>query len=33
VVASIDNGASVTLADTDTFTVDLDPTNGTLTVQ
>jgi hypothetical protein len=33
VVASIDNGASVTLADTDTFTVDLDQTNGTLTVQ
>ncbi len=33
VVASIDNGASVTLADTDTFTVDLDAVNGTLTVQ
>ncbi len=33
VVASIDNGASVTLADTDTFTVDLDQVNGTLTVQ
>ena len=33
VVASIDNGASVTLADTDTFTIDLDQTNGTLTVQ
>jgi len=33
VVAKIDNGASVTLADTDTFTVDLDQVNGTLTVQ
>ena len=33
VVAKIDNGASVTLADTDTFTVDLDAINGTLTVQ
>ena len=33
VVASIDNGASVTLADTDTFTTDFDGTNGVLTVQ
>jgi len=33
VVAKIDNGASVTLNDTDTFTVDLDQVNGTLTVQ
>ena len=33
VVAAIDNGASVMLADTDTFTVDLDQVNGTLTVQ
>jgi len=33
VVASIDNGASVTLADTDTMTIDLDQINGTLTVQ
>ena len=28
-----DNAASITLADTDTFTVDLDQVNGTLTVQ
>ena len=33
VVAKIDNGASVTLADTDTFTSDFDGTNGFLTVQ
>ena len=33
VVAKIDNGASVTLADTDTFTSDFDATNGFLTVQ
>jgi len=32
VVGSYDYGSSITLADTETFTVDFDPTNGVLTL-
>ena len=32
VVGYYDNGASITLADTDTFTTDFDATNGVFTI-